>query len=225
MDSKNSNNIDDQAKSRRGFIKKSSIVAGISILPASNVWGTCNVSGVSGGSQTVNSTCVVPNLSGGLPLVQWHTLTKTTITETEKRALANVVSDLKFDDVYVSTSKNKAEDYYTRLNAVLQHRRMAVNGGGHFPDLRNLSFYEAIRSTDHHERVMGVLAANVAFGFTQREGQFAGPGGFKLLLDHVWGSLKIGPMGEVSRLESQFTGGTITEGQLETRLSNVEARM
>lgn len=222
MDSKNSSEIGEQRKSRRGFIKKSSVVAGIAILPASNVWGVCNTSGVSGGSQQVNATCTVPRLTGGLSVNQWRQLATGNVSVNERKALARVVSNIKFDDKFESADTYKAESYCTRLNAVLNRRHIKVDGNNLIPDLIRISIFNAINSSNHHESLMGAMGANLLLGYTVREGQFTGAGGAKLLLDHVWGSLKVGPMGEDRRLASQFTGGTITEAMLIFRIEQNE---
>ena len=65
MDNKETNATPNTGSSRRNFIKKSTIAAGVSMIPASNVWGACNVTGVSGGSQSIMTNCVVPHFTGG----------------------------------------------------------------------------------------------------------------------------------------------------------------
>lgn len=42
---------------RRKFIKGTGVAAGVTLLPAKSVWGACNNSGVSGGSQALNTVC------------------------------------------------------------------------------------------------------------------------------------------------------------------------
>ncbi|NDW14315.1 hypothetical protein GTQ48_02035 [Alteromonas genovensis] len=45
--------------SRRKFIKASGAIAGVTIIPSKSVWGACNASGVSGGSQALENVCRV----------------------------------------------------------------------------------------------------------------------------------------------------------------------
>ena len=45
--------------SRRKFIKASGAIAGVTIIPSKSVWGACNASGVSGGSQALEEVCRV----------------------------------------------------------------------------------------------------------------------------------------------------------------------
>lgn len=42
---------------RRKFIKSSGAIAGITVIPSKSVWGACNASGVSGGSQALEDVC------------------------------------------------------------------------------------------------------------------------------------------------------------------------
>ncbi|NVK54063.1 MAG: hypothetical protein HWE26_00495 [Alteromonadaceae bacterium] len=43
--------------SRREILKKSGAIAGVTIIPSRSVWGACNASGVSGGSQDAVESC------------------------------------------------------------------------------------------------------------------------------------------------------------------------
>ena len=75
MDSKTNNG-------RRKFIKTTGAVAGVTIIPSKSVWGACNASGVSGGSQALENVCRVSsqddpeaNVSlGGFPAADFNTL-------------------------------------------------------------------------------------------------------------------------------------------------------
>lgn len=75
MDSKTNNG-------RRKFIKTTGAVAGVTIIPSKSVWGACNASGVSGGSQALENVCRVSsqddpatNVSlGGFPATDFNTL-------------------------------------------------------------------------------------------------------------------------------------------------------
>ncbi|MEC8965485.1 MAG: hypothetical protein VX894_09195 [Pseudomonadota bacterium] len=67
---------------RRKFIKTTGAVAGVTIIPSRSVWGACNASGVSGGSQALENVCRVSsqddpenNVSlGGFPASDFNTL-------------------------------------------------------------------------------------------------------------------------------------------------------
>ncbi|WP_334031628.1 hypothetical protein [Alteromonas sp. P256] len=50
---------DNKVNSRRKFIKSSGAIAGITVIPSKSVWGACNASGVSGGSQALEDVCRV----------------------------------------------------------------------------------------------------------------------------------------------------------------------
>jgi hypothetical protein len=67
---------------RRKFIKTTGAVAGVTIIPSKSVWGACNASGVSGGSQALENVCRVSSqddpetnvLLGGFPAADFNTL-------------------------------------------------------------------------------------------------------------------------------------------------------
>jgi hypothetical protein len=73
---------DHKTNSRRKFIKATGAVAGVTIIPSKSVWGACNASGVSGGSQALENVCRVSseddpstNISmGGFPATDYNTL-------------------------------------------------------------------------------------------------------------------------------------------------------
>ena len=48
---------DNKINSRRKFIKTTGAIAGITVIPSKSVWGACNASGVSGGSQALEEVC------------------------------------------------------------------------------------------------------------------------------------------------------------------------
>lgn len=195
MDSKNTTKIEDQMKSRRGFIKKTSVVAGVSILPASNVWGVCNVSGVSGGSQTINTTCVVTPFSGGYWPSHWEKLTKFSPSVSDCEALASILSDVSTTDRF-STEPNalKMEGYYPYVRTLLDLHVIQLSGGGRIPPL-SVNVGHTMRNRSSVENKIKHIVAvyvNALFGFSQLEAQFTGNDGLALFIEHIWGSLHEG---------------------------------
>lgn len=195
MDSKNTTKIEEQMKSRRGFIKKTSVVAGVSILPASNVWGVCNVSGVSGGSQTINTTCVVTPFSGGYQPSYWEKLTKFSPSVSDCEALAHLLSDVNTTDRF-STEPHalKMEGYYPYVRTLLDKHGIQILGGGRTPPL-NVNVGDTMRNqslVDRKVRNIVAVYLNAVFGFCQLEAQFTGNDGLALFIEHVWGSLHEG---------------------------------
>lgn len=73
---------DNKTSSRRKFIKSSGAIAGITVIPSKSVWGACNASGVSGGSQALESVCQISKEDdpeetitvGGFPASDYRTL-------------------------------------------------------------------------------------------------------------------------------------------------------
>jgi hypothetical protein len=195
MDSKNTPKIEEQMKSRRGFIKKTSVVAGVSILPASNVWGVCNVSGVSGGSQSINTTCVVAPFIGGYQPSKWEKLTKFNPSVSDCEALADMLSDVNTTDRF-TTEPNalKMEGYYPYVRSLLDKHGIQILGGGRIPPL-NVNVGDTMRNQSIVDRkVKHVVAVylNAVFGFCELEAQFTGNDGLAAFIEHVWGSLHEG---------------------------------
>lgn len=223
MDSKNTTKIDEQMKSRRGFIKKSSVVAGVSILPASNVWGTCNVSGVSGGSQTVNQTCVVNSFQGGYLPSHWQKLTQFSPSNDDCKALATMLSDVSPTDKF-KTEPNalKMEGYYPYVRSMLDKHIIQIQGGGRIPPL-NVNVGDTLRNrTLAPGKTKHIVAVyiNAVFGFIKLEAQFTGQDGLGLFIEHIWGSLHEGSYSNtMSVLRSSYQGvSKMNENQLKNIL-------
>lgn len=216
MDSNNITKIgDNKVESRRGFIKKSSVVAGISILPASNVWGACNVSGVSGGSQNIATTCVVRPFHGGYSNHYWKSLTKDAFS-------ANSSDYAKFTFVDFEDPNTSREEYYPEIAALFSKANISISGGGKIPTL-NTTVFLAIRSASLEEQLLASLYINLIFGFvTNLDAQYSGPSGNRALLEHVWGSLHEGVPGSASHvINGSFNGiGSMSETEFLNMLTN-----
>jgi len=225
MDSKNTTKIEEQMKSRRGFIKKTSVAAGVSILPASNVWGVCNVSGVSGGSQTINTTCVVTPFTGGYWPIHWEKLTKFSPSAADCAALAHILSDVSTTDRF-TTEPNalKMEGYYPYVRALLDKHVIQIAGGGRIPPL-NVNVGNTLRnrtSVDRKIKHTVAVYVNALFGFCQLEAQFTGKDGLAMFIEHIWGSLHEGNESQtISVLKSSYVSSQkISEIGLTTILRN-----
>lgn len=219
MDKNNTNKIDQQGKSRRSFIKKSSVVAGVSVLPASNVWGTCNVSGVSGGSQAINSSCVVAPFTGGYGPSFWQRLTQYNPSERDNNALASLLADVSKNDKFSTGPKAyKYKSYYPYVRTMLDNHVIQLQGGGKIPPL-NVNVGNTMRNASSESgKVKHIVAVyiNSIFGFTNLEAQFTGNDGLALFIEHVWGSLHEGSYANtMSVLRGSYTSlNTINENQL-----------
>lgn len=225
MDSKNTTKTDEQRKARRGFIKKSSVVAGVSILPASNVWGVCNVSGVSGGSQTVNVTCVVNSFQGGYWPSHWEKLTQYSPSDSDCIALAKMLSDVSTTDKFSSEPNAlKMVGYYPYVRKMLDNHIIQIQGAGRTPSL-NVNVGNTMRNrTSTPDKIKQVVAVylNVLFGFAKLEAQFTGNDGLSLFIEHVWGSLHEGSYSNtINVLKSSYQGTSkISESQLKSILTS-----
>jgi hypothetical protein len=60
-----------QQSARRKFLIQSSAGVAITTLPAQSVWGACNTSGLSGGSRSAGTVCIIPYVRGGRSPGSW----------------------------------------------------------------------------------------------------------------------------------------------------------
>ena len=60
-----------QQNARRKFLIQSSAGVAITTLPAQSVWGACNTSGLSGGSRSGGTVCIIPHVTGGRSPGSW----------------------------------------------------------------------------------------------------------------------------------------------------------
>lgn len=220
MENKNIKSIDDKGKSRRGFIKKSSVVAGIAVLPASNVWGTCNVSGVSGGSQQSNSTCVVSPFFGGYSPLYWSDIISTMPQQAQYDAFLALVSDLDSSSVFPITGASKAEFYYPRMGILLSKYDFSITGAGNIPSF-HMNVHDALQSGTTKQKQLASVYANIIFGFVRGEPTLGTNGGIDLFLEHIWGSFHEGSASHTSSVvDASFDHtGTFDENKLMGLLS------
>ena len=214
MENENKKSIGESVKSRRGFIKKTSVVAGIAILPASNVWGTCNVSGVSGGSQNTNSTCVVASFHGGYAPAHWANLLLLSPGATQLKALTDMVHDIATDTAF-DTGVNKASYYYPSISDIMATYRVDVTGGGKIPSL-HINARDALLSGTANQKRIAAVYMNIVLGFVRGQPQLGTNGGIKLFLEHIWGSFHAGdPIHTARVVDGSFDHvGTISEVDL-----------
>jgi len=225
MDHKNTTPIDAKSNSRRGFIKKSSLVAGISVLPASNVWGVCNTSGVSGGSLSINLSCVVNPFSGGYQPSHWEKLAQYDPSSSDSAALAELLLDVSTTDRFASTPQAlKMEGYYPYVRAMLDKHIIQIQGGGRIPPLSiNVGQTMRTRSTSSGKtKHLAAVYTNCLFGFVNLEAQFSGKDGLALFIEHIWGSLHEGSYSNtMSVMRNSYKGiNKLSENQLKAVLRN-----
>jgi hypothetical protein len=225
MDRKKTTPIDAKRNSRRGFIKKTSMVAGVSVLPASNVWGVCNVSGVSGGSLTTSQSCVVTQFSGGYQPSYWEKLAQYEPSSNDSKALAELLLDVSTTDRFDSNPQAlKMEGYYPYVRAMLDKHIIQIQGGGRIPQLSiNVGHTMRTRSTNNSKtKHLAAVYINCLFGFVNLEAQFSGKDGLALFIEHIWGSLHEGSYSNtMSVLRNSYKGiNKLSENQLKAVLRN-----
>jgi len=179
-------------ESRRGFIKKTSIAAGVTILPASNVWGACNVSGVSGGSQSTTTTCVVHNFDGGRSPGTWSKLVQPHPSSTDIDRIATLWTGLNHNATFPSGGK-KTEYYYPRLKAFISSKTLLLGVGSGIPTTSINVSTALLDNRNSLKKHIACSYLNGLFGWNQDlQLEFTGRDGQGLFIEHVWGSAKIG---------------------------------
>ena len=230
MDNNKTSVTPSTGESRRNFIKKSSMVAGVSMIPASNVWGACNVTGVSGGSQSVNTNCVVPDFNGGLEPEDWEDFLKRAkcgdeFDEDDTEKVADLLSDVKKNDKFSSSKQKKVEYYYPLIQNFIKAQQIYIAGNGQDIKDKTIKVSDALKDDD----LEGLIAATYLNGlFGMNEGlplEFTGADGNRLFIDHIWGSAAInGEYNAKKALKDAYRDWDrvrITEAQLVTILGRI----
>ena len=213
MDNNETNTTPETVKSRRSFIKKSSIAAGISIIPASNVWGACNVSGVSGGSQTVNTTCLVAAFGGGggLSPDRWKLFLDSSPSEAEMTQVATILSNMDESAVFDSGQK-RAEYYYPILRSFIFGKTITIIGNGDGTGLiRDKTIDVGIAIANNSTSLESHIACTYLNGLfewnTGLSHEFSGLDGNRLFVDHIWGSAEVnGASNVITVLNGAYRG-------------------
>jgi hypothetical protein len=212
MDNNETNTTPETGKSRRSFIKKSSIAAGITIIPASNVWGACNVSGVSGGSQTVNTTCLVAPFSGGRSPGTWKKFVEYSPSEQDIDRIATILSGVNKNATFISSGQKKTEFYYPILKAFIFSKTITIlgNGTGQIRD-KVINVGTAVaNNSEPLEKHIACTYLNGLFGMNSGlSAEFTGPDGNNLFIDHIWGSAEINGANSVKYALQQAYRGEI----------------
>lgn len=198
-------------KSRRSFIKKTSVVAGISVLPVSNVWGACNVSGVSGGSQSTDTTCVVDHFSGGRPPGTWRTLINHNPSSDDVEAVAKIIRGVGKTAEFKVSKQLKVAYYYPLVATFITNKEIILAGGGDIPSAHfnvGAALNNYSNSADKVDQLKYHLAAvylNGLFGWNVLPAEFSGSDGLELFIVHSWGSAFVGDASQVqSALSSSY---------------------
>ena len=193
--------------SRRKFLLKTSAGVVITTLPVQSVWGACNASGLSGGSRSADSVCVMPIVTGGRSPGSWRKFAKS--GEPDKVGLNKVKS-------MFSMSKN--DDLTAAYCSVRSHIKnmpdvVLSDGSGTIPR-NSLNIYEALQS----QGGIWNLAAyylNAYFGFYGDISPFTSA---EELVQHVWGVMYINNDGQLPSnyddLTASFTDGFVAESNL-----------
>lgn len=193
MDNNKTNTTPISGTSRRNFIKKSSIAAGVSMIPASNVWGACNVTGVSGGSQSITTNCVVPNFVGGRFPDKWKQFVQLTPSESDIQRVATILSDVNHNDKFSSSQQLKVEFYYPKLRAFINAQVIQIAGDGKLIANKIIQVGAAVADNSRPlEKHMACTYLNGLFGMNSGlPPEFTGDDGNLLFMDHVWGAAEV----------------------------------
>jgi hypothetical protein len=187
-------------KSKRFFIKKASAAAGIATLAPTSVWGACNASGVSGGSQNTNTSCAMPDYEEGRNPAFWAKWLKDHPTDSDKRIVNWAVTDISSDDEKFN-SHNAPNDYWIgRQKRYYYYHKVAdtikkiqfnvksMDKDGN-ETVATINVYQAITGSSSNS-IQAHLAAvylNRLFGYSKVTYEYQTQQGFNMLLDHYYG--------------------------------------
>lgn len=170
-------NIVDKGVKRRAFVKSS--VAGVVItsLPAKSVWGACNASGISGGSQTTTS-CEMPDLSGGRSPDCWGKFVDRDVTKSSHR---NMLKEMF--TAYSGASNNVVKLKCKDLKSYIEN----------IPEVKlenkvSLNVCEALKGNGDIANLASCYL-NAVFGFYSLPLQFSDA---SELVEHIYGVVQYG---------------------------------
>lgn len=196
--------IDSSVNVRRKFIKRASAGVVISSLPAKSVWGACNASGISGGSQSTDS-CELPVLSGGRSPGFWQRFTE---------YFNGNFSDSSFTSVftaYASASESVIDVAKCDMTSYLSATTVVLSDGSGSIPYAELNLYDALGANGGIWNLAAVYL-NAKFGLYTIPLPFSNE---QDLIEHIWGTLYVQQEGvptSFDALVSSFTNGSTLEG-------------
>lgn len=186
-------------KSKRFFIKKASVAAGIATLAPTSVWGACNASGISGGSQDTNSSCAMPKYLEGRDPYFWKKWLIEHPSASDKEIVDWAVTDIKsaderFDEHNAPSRRwigeQKRYYYYHKVASTIEKVHFTVRSRDTSGNeiISDIDAYEAITgATDSIQAHLSAIYLNRLFGFSEVTFEYQTRQGFQLLLDHYYG--------------------------------------
>tara|TARA_R110002167_G_scaffold196935_7_gene400008 strand:+ start:3771 stop:4445 length:675 start_codon:yes stop_codon:yes gene_type:complete len=183
-----------QQNARRKFLIQSSAGVAITTLPAQSVWGACNTSGLSGGSRSAGTVCIIPNVIGGRSPGSW---TKFVDSGSPANVHRNKVRELfslnGYDQTQLNTEYCNVRTYIRGLPTLT-----LIDPRGIVSDV---SFnVESYLNDSGPEKNFAAYYLNALFGFY---GPLAPLADADELIQHVWSVMLI-------KGDANFTGPTNT---------------
>jgi hypothetical protein len=187
-------------KSKRFFIKKASAAAGIATLAPTSVWGACNASGISGGSQDTNTSCAMPDYNEGRNPEFWKKWLKEHPTDSDKRIVNWAVTDISSDTESFNShnapnnywvGRQKRYYYYHKVADTIKKLEFDVKSRDKDGNeiVSTINVYHAISSasSDSIQAHLAAVYLNRLFGFSKVTYEYQTQQGFQMLLDHYYG--------------------------------------
>lgn len=216
-------------KSKRFFIKKASVAAGIATLAPSSVWGACNASGISGGSQDTSSSCAMPTYLEGRNPDFWAKWLKDHPTGSDKNIVNWSVSDIH-SDTEVFNAHNAPNDswignqkryyYYHAVADVISHLTFTVKSRDTDgkEQIAEINAYNAIKHAPNTIQAhLAAIYLNNLFGYSEVTFEYQTNQGISFLLDHYWGmSMHVNNF--ISDLNARYRTVDTTENKLRAGL-------
>jgi len=221
---------------KRSFIKKATVVAGISTLAPTSAWGLCNASGVSGGSQNMSGVCVVPNYPEGRGPEFWKKFLKDNPTWDDKVIAQWFITDVDSHTEFTNgetldkasatlhlmksdlLGSNKRSFYYHKIADFLRDGRLQFTVEKYDSNVgkttQTINVSNALLYRSHsYEGHLAAVYLNVVFGLSELPHEFNVEGGLSMLLDHYYGVAHFGA-GLITDLNSMYRNQEILEHDL-----------
>ena len=225
-------------KSKRFFIKKASAAAGIATLAPTSVWGACNASGISGGSQDTNTSCAMPNYTEGRKANFWKkwlrehpTLQDKNIVKWSVIGIDSSTEEFSADDHPrpphdTTIGQEKRRYYYHRVADAIKNLAFHATSRDKDGQLVTIDIVAHKAIVNAPNTIQGYLSAiylNRVFGYSNVSMEYQTECGFQLLLDHYFG-MYMHVDGFLSKLDGLFPNDPdTTEEKLQAGLIYAQA--
>lgn len=201
--------------SRRKFLVKTSAGIVITTLPAHSVWGACNASGLSGGSRSAETVCIIPEVSGGRSPGSWAKYVEAGEPANVHRNKVREMFSLDTVDTQGGLVRPAADQLNSAFCSVRSHIAsmddvVLSDGSGTIP-YATLNIQTALKNSGGIWNLAGYYL-NAYFGFY---GDISPFNSAEEMVQHVWAVLIIN-YGSPEAINFDVLGTSFTDGSTDS---------